>query len=100
MTSLIPVVVSVRLMATIMEMTSIVERSSVIANIKLVKILLIEPLKEPVAVMAIKKMPAIQTSVVSLFITMKPMMKTIKEHISNGWLSAQLPLDFPPFKIP
>lgn len=78
MTSLIPVVVSVRLMATIMEMTSIVERSSVIANIKLVKILLIEPLKEPVAVMAIKKMPAIQTSVVSLFITMKPMMKTIK----------------------
>lgn len=78
MTSLIPVVVSVRLMATIMEMTSIVERSSVIANIKLVKILLIEPLKEPVAVMAIKKMPAIQTIVVSLFITMKPMMKTIK----------------------
>lgn len=78
MTSLIPVVVSVRLMATIMEMTSIVERSSVIANIKLVKILLIEPLKEPVAVMAIKKMPAIQTSVVSLFITMKLMMKTIK----------------------
>lgn len=78
MTSLIPVVVSVRLMATIMEMTSIVERSSVIANIKLLKILLIEPLKEPVAVMAIKKMPAIQTRVVSLFITMKPMMKRIK----------------------
>ncbi|EWG12487.1 hypothetical protein PBF_03090 [Cytobacillus firmus DS1] len=69
---------SVRLMATIIEMTSIVERSSVIANIKLVKILLIEPLKEPVAVMAIKKMPAIQTSVVSLLITMKPMMKRIK----------------------
>lgn len=78
MTSLIRVVVSVRLMATIMEMTSIVERSSVIANIKLVKILLIDPLKEPVAVMAIKKMPAIQTSVVSLLITMKPMMKRIK----------------------
>lgn len=55
MTSLIPVMVSVRLMATIIEMTSMVERSSVMAKIKLVKILLTELLKEPVAVMAIKR---------------------------------------------
>lgn len=77
MTSLIPVMVSVRLIATIIEMTSIVERSSVMANIKLVKILLTELLKEPVAVMAIKKMPAIQTRVVSLLIIMKPMINRI-----------------------
>jgi hypothetical protein len=75
---LIPVVVSVRLIATIIEMTSIVERSSVMANMKLVKMLLTELLKEPVAVMAIKKIPAIQTSVVSLLMAMKPIINKIK----------------------
>jgi hypothetical protein len=38
---------------------------------------LMEALKVPFAVMAIKKMPIMQTSVVSLLITMKPMISTI-----------------------
>jgi hypothetical protein len=45
---------------------------------KLLKILLTEPLKEPVAVNAIKNIPAIQTRVVSLLITINPIMSAIK----------------------
>ena len=76
-TSLIPVFVRILLIATIIEMTTIVGNNSVIAKMKLLKMLLIEVLREPVAVIAKRKIPTIQIKVVSLLITIKPMIKTM-----------------------
>lgn len=78
MTSLIPVVVKVLLIATMIEITNMVESNSVMANIKLLKMLLTEWLIDPVAVIAIKKIPIIQMREVSLLITIKPIMSAIK----------------------
>lgn len=73
--SFIPVTVSVLLMPTMIEMTRMVDKSSVMAKVKLLKMLLIEPLSDPVATSASRKMPPMDTKVVSLLITMNPMIK-------------------------
>jgi hypothetical protein len=78
MTSLIPVEVKILLIATMIEITNMVDNSSVIANIKLLKMLLTDWLRDPVAVIASKKIPIIQIREVSLLITMKPMIKKMK----------------------
>lgn len=95
-TSLIPVEVNVLLIATIMEMTRMVDKSSVIAKIKLEKILLMEWLKEPVAVIAIRKIPTIQISVVSLLITIKPIIKRINKTYIQCSAANSTPMTLPP----
>jgi hypothetical protein len=71
-TSLMPEAVSVLLIATIIEITRMVDSSSVMAKIKLLKTLLTDELRDPVAVIAIRKIPRIHKIVVSLLITMNP----------------------------
>jgi hypothetical protein len=78
MTSFIPVEVKILLIATMIEITNMVDNSSVMANIKLLKMLLTDWLRDPVAVIASKKIPIIQIREVSLRITIKPMIKKIK----------------------
>jgi hypothetical protein len=77
-TSLIPVVVRPLLMATMIEMTRIVDGNSVRAKIKLLNTELIDPLKEPVASRAILKIPNIQMMVVSFRKTINRVINPIK----------------------
>lgn len=76
-TSLIPEIVKMLLIATIMEMTRMVGNSSVIAKIKLLKRLLTESLIENVDTAASERIPTIHTMVVSRRKSIKPMMATI-----------------------
>ena len=73
-----PVVVNVLLIATMIEMTKMVGSNSVIAKIKLEKMLLIERDSEPVAIIASVKIPAMLIKDVSRLITIKPIIKNMK----------------------
>jgi len=63
--SLIPVDIRILLIEEMIEITSIIESSSLIAYIKLVKMPLMDAAKDPVEMKASKKIPAIQTIVMS-----------------------------------
>jgi hypothetical protein len=76
-TSLIPDIVNILLIATIIEITRIVGNSSVMAKIKLLKRLLTESLTENVETAAIARMPTIHTMVVSRRKSIKPIIATI-----------------------
>ena len=76
-TSLIPDIVNILLIATIIEMTRMVGNSSVIAKIKLLKRLLTESLTDNVDTAASEKMPTIHTMVVSRRKSIKPMIATM-----------------------
>ena len=76
-TSLMPEMVKILLIATIIEITSIVGNSCVIAKVKLLKRLVIESLTESVEKAANESIPTIQTIVVSRRKSIKPMIPTI-----------------------
>jgi hypothetical protein len=76
-TSLIPEIVNILLIATIIEITRMVGSSSVIAKIKLLNRLLIESLKEYVDTAASERIPTIHTMVVSRRKSIKPMIAMI-----------------------
>jgi hypothetical protein len=78
MTSFIPVEVRLRLIATIMEITRMVDNNSLMAYIKLLKTLVTEWVRDPVAVRAIRKIPAMHSIDVSRLKIMKRMIKPMK----------------------